>query len=349
MTARRSNVCLGLGGVFLVALSLSMGWGIRGNYGHETGAMFPGALAAMAVCLVSDRRDWHDRVAYFAFFGMLGWAFGGSISYMQVIGYTHSGHEPSQLYGFAGLFLIGFLWAGLGGMGTAIPAVLDRKQLNELFMPTALLLEIWIGLAFVMQPLMAWVQVTLELRGIDSPMQRQEQGLYWLDSDWLQVSIVTGGILLYDLLDRRFAKAYWLPVLAGAGALAGYCVHALLATSGVTGWMETHLIQPQGDLSIYSADKLAVTNWPLLVLFYREHLGWIIGLLCGIAAYFACFGQFRNGSALYLHMAVGWIVGFLAGCNFGSRAQFYITRYSLAIVFVGKLNGLAGKILGSGT
>ena len=62
---------------------------------------------------------------YFAFFGAFGWAFGGSISYMQVIGYTHSGHLPSQFYGFAGLYIIGFLWGSLGGAGTALPAVLD--------------------------------------------------------------------------------------------------------------------------------------------------------------------------------------------------------------------------------
>ena len=32
----------------LGALSLSIGWGIRGNFGHEVGAALPGALAAMA-------------------------------------------------------------------------------------------------------------------------------------------------------------------------------------------------------------------------------------------------------------------------------------------------------------
>ena len=122
-------------GILLVALSLSIGWGIRGNYGHETGAMFPGALAAIAACLLSGRADWRERVVYFAFFGAFGWAFGGSISYMQVIGYTHSGHLPSQLYGFAGLFVIGFLWGSLGGGGTALPAVLDRRRLTEMFVP----------------------------------------------------------------------------------------------------------------------------------------------------------------------------------------------------------------------
>src|SRR5437870_9094821 len=100
--------------VTLAALSLSLGWGIRGNFGHEFGAMIPGALAGMAVALLSGRADWQRRVAQFGLFGAVGWAFGGSISYMQVIGYTHSGHSPSALYGFACLFVIGFLWAAAG-------------------------------------------------------------------------------------------------------------------------------------------------------------------------------------------------------------------------------------------
>ncbi len=64
--------------------------------------MFPGALAAIAVCLLSGRQEWRERVAYFGCFGALGWAFGGSMSYMQVIAYSQSGHAPSQYYGFYG-------------------------------------------------------------------------------------------------------------------------------------------------------------------------------------------------------------------------------------------------------
>src|SRR5262249_5195841 len=86
--------------LFACALSLGLGWGIRGNFGHEYGALLPGALAALAAALVSGRRDWWNRAAYFGLFGALGWSFGGSISYMQVIAYTHSGHLPSQAYGF---------------------------------------------------------------------------------------------------------------------------------------------------------------------------------------------------------------------------------------------------------
>src|SRR6266850_8437034 len=108
-----------------VGLSLSIGWGIRGNFGHEYGAMIPGALATLAAVLLSGRQDWMERCGSFAFFGALGWSFGGSMSYMQVIAYTHSGHSPSVLYGFACLFILGFAWGALGGAGTALPACLD--------------------------------------------------------------------------------------------------------------------------------------------------------------------------------------------------------------------------------
>src|SRR5215831_3624005 len=82
--------------MFLVMLSLSVGWGIRGNYGHEAGAMIPGALAAVAAALMSGREDWRSRVPYFAFFGALGWAFGGSIFYFNHPAYTETGQVATQ-------------------------------------------------------------------------------------------------------------------------------------------------------------------------------------------------------------------------------------------------------------
>jgi len=136
--ARLTGSMLLLGG-----LSLSIGWGIRGNFGHEYGAMMPGALAAIAVVLVSGRQDWWRRIAYFAFFGALGWSFGGMMSYGQVIAYTHSGHLPSVVYGFASLFVIGFVWGAIGGAGTAAPACMDRDRLTELLGPIIAVFVAW--------------------------------------------------------------------------------------------------------------------------------------------------------------------------------------------------------------
>jgi hypothetical protein len=50
--------------ILVTALSLSIGWGIRGNFGHEFGAMIPGALAAMAAVLLSNREDYHINIFF---------------------------------------------------------------------------------------------------------------------------------------------------------------------------------------------------------------------------------------------------------------------------------------------
>ncbi|HRZ17541.1 MAG TPA: hypothetical protein P5141_08265, partial [Candidatus Hydrogenedentes bacterium] len=151
------------GAAFLVALSLSIGWGIRGNFGHEAGAMIPGALAALAACLLSGREDWRGRAPWFALFGGLGWAFGGSIAYMYCISFAGSEHWPTALYGFLITFCVGGLWAGMGGMGTALPAVMDRKRLEDFFVPLIFVL-VPVGVHALMEDAVsAWAQQYLAL------------------------------------------------------------------------------------------------------------------------------------------------------------------------------------------
>ena len=38
--------------ILLPALAMGLGWGIRGQFGHETGAMVPGALVGLALAVV---------------------------------------------------------------------------------------------------------------------------------------------------------------------------------------------------------------------------------------------------------------------------------------------------------
>jgi hypothetical protein len=214
--------------VIATALSLSVGWGIRGNFGHESGAMIPGALAACMVALLSGRDDWRRRVAYFAFFGALGWSFGGSMSYMQVIAYTHSGHSASVAYGFACLFVIGFLWAAVGGAGTALPALLDRERLTEFFPPLSAVFGAW------------WVQLWVErLLSTHSPAFRHEDPLYWFDTDWLGALVAIGAVLALALVRRRLDAASQLILWMGLGWWAGF-----LLLVNLLGWRMT---PPRGD------------------------------------------------------------------------------------------------------
>ncbi len=214
--------------IVTTGLSLSIGWGIRGNFGHEYGAMIPGALAAMAAALLSGREDWWKRAAHFGFFGGLGWSLGGSMSYMQVIAYTHSGHSGSVLYGFAALFLIGFLWAAMGGAGTALPAVLDRKQLDEFFVPLTA-----VFLAWCLQDLaVAWLENT-------DPQFRQASPLYWYDTDWLAAAVAIGAVVILALARRRVDAGSSLILHMAIGWWIGF-----LGLVVILGWRMT---PPRGD------------------------------------------------------------------------------------------------------
>ena len=218
----------GVPSVLWVALSLSIGWGIRGNFGHEYGAMIPGALASLAAALLSGRDDWHRRAVFFAFFGALGWSFGGSISYMQVIAYTHSGHSGSVLYGFACLFVIGFLWAAMGGAGAALPAFLSREKLTEFFVPIT---AVFIGWTLQDIAVATWFAM--------DPDFRHQSPLYWYDTDWLAALVAIVAVLLLALVRRRLDSASSLILHMAIGWWVGF-----LLLVDLLGWRMT---PPRGD------------------------------------------------------------------------------------------------------
>jgi len=194
----------------LTGLSLSVGWGIRGNFGHEYGAMIAGALAAMAVVALSGREDWARRSAYFAMFGALGWSFGGSQSYMQVIAYTHSGHSPSVLYGFACLFVIGFLWAAPGGAGTAFVAYADRQRLTEIFAPMTAVFAAW------------WLQGVLIAPAIIALFG--PKSLNWYDTDWLAAGLAIVAVAILAKVRHRLDSGSILILHMAIGWWAGFLI-----------------------------------------------------------------------------------------------------------------------------
>lgn len=237
--------------ILFVALALSIGWGVRGNWGHEYGAMIPGALSAMAVVLVSGRDDWHRRIAFFAFFGAVGWSFGGSISYMHVIAYTHSGHALSVLYGFACLFLIGFVWAAIGGAGTALSAFLNRERLTELLLPTSAVFVAWAlqdvllhayfnGLRLFDTEVFQGLSQQLH-EGLITKEQFKEQikWIDWNDTDWIAVIVAAAAVLLLALIRRR--------VCWGTSLVLHLCGGWWLGFTVLTVGLGLRMTPPRGD------------------------------------------------------------------------------------------------------
>src|ERR1017187_5838104 len=289
-----------LSSILLIMLSLSIGWGIRGNYGHEYGAMIAGALAGMTAALMSGREDWRQRMPYFAFLGALGWAFGGSIAYMHPPAYTETRHLPTQVYGFLATFFQAFLWAGLGGAATAYAAVEDREKLTAIFRPLVWVFGFW-GL------------------------------LYWLDSEWLEAVYALVALCLFDLWDRRFSKFAHLIGLGAAGAVVGFGVQHLLKAADRQDALVSALVHPQGDVTLLdpatgaprfaAADML--TNWPAFFGQHSAHLGWVFGVVAGVSFYFYRYGAWRCGSALLIRMAVWSMIVFLAGPVLLSNLPFF--------------------------
>ncbi len=212
----------------LAALSTSIGWGIRGNFGHEAGAMIAGVLGALAVVILSGREDWIRRAPWFAALGGIGWSFGGSMSYGQVIAYTHSGHSASVLYGFASLFLIGFLWAALGGAGIALAAFLTKRQLSELIPPLTVIFCLW------------YLRDQYEVRVIAvDPAYRQNDPLYWFDTDWTAALLAVVGVLVYAGVRRRWDKACSLILHVAVGWWAAFLILVVL--------LGIRMTPPRGD------------------------------------------------------------------------------------------------------
>lgn len=313
------------GSIFIVALSLSIGWGIRGNFGHESGAMIAGVLASIAACLMSGRSDWRRRVAFFALFGGLGFGFGGSISYMYPISFAGSEQWSTCIYGFLTTFWEGLLWAGIGGMGAALPAVMERKRMNSFCLPVAFVLIVMAASALFFEP---WLSETLVIPGadkMDTTWHRHHNPLYWFDADWFPALMALLGVCLFDLWDRRFSGAWRLLVYCGLGAAAGAAAYHLTGLLGLHQHIANALVIPLGDSNAINpvtgepfGNVTFLSNWPNFVHYYPEHLGWLSGLFAGGGIYFWRYGAFRRDSKLILYLACGWLLAFILMPTLGS-------------------------------
>jgi len=115
--------------ILIVAMSLATAWAIRGQFGHEQGAAWAGAIGGLALILVSNRKDWYSKMVLVAFASAIGWGAGGMISYGVVVGYGRADNFINAFYGLSMLFVIGALFGLLGG--GLVGLVLDSTKNNK--------------------------------------------------------------------------------------------------------------------------------------------------------------------------------------------------------------------------
>lgn len=115
--------------MLIVAMSLATAWAIRGQFGHEQGAAWSGALGGLALVMVSKRKDWYNKMVLVALASAIGWGAGGMISYGMVVGYGFADNFINSFYGLSMLFVIGALFGLLGG--GLVGLVLDSTKNNR--------------------------------------------------------------------------------------------------------------------------------------------------------------------------------------------------------------------------
>ena len=101
------------------AMAGGMGWGIRGQYGHETGAMIAGVLVSLILVFLFCPNNNSIQVVRAAALGTIAMGFGGSMTYGQTVGLTHDapliGNWSSLCWGMIGLAIKGGVWIGFFG------------------------------------------------------------------------------------------------------------------------------------------------------------------------------------------------------------------------------------------
>ncbi|MFQ6036637.1 MAG: hypothetical protein ACE5NM_12440, partial [Sedimentisphaerales bacterium] len=208
-------------GIALSALAMSVGWGFRGEYGHEAGAMVPGALLGLSICLASGRTDWWQRSAIMAMCGAIGWSFGGQMSYGRITGYTASSSLPDVAYGYACLFVVGGLWAGTGAAILALSITQPRSYLERFAGPLVVLWLVWLG---------------MDLSGLTVWMVRN---WYLNDTDWFAAVSALAVAGIYAAIVPRSRPACGLIAALAVGWCAGYAI--------LTGLLGLHMTPPRSD------------------------------------------------------------------------------------------------------
>lgn len=171
--------------LLLGAAAGGMGWGIRGQYGHETGAMIAGVLLCSVLALLFAARFGSAQVVRAVAWGTVAIGFGGSMTYGQTVGLTHNanmvGNTQSLLWGLLGLAIKGGLWIGFCGafLGMGLSGI--RYQTREILTIYATMLcACALGIAAFNEPY--------------NPAQRLLPKIYF-SADWRWTPDVTAEVL----------------------------------------------------------------------------------------------------------------------------------------------------------
>ena len=198
----------------LGAIAMSLGWGLRGSIGGGSlGAMIPGAMIGLVLCLLLDR---HSDAGLIAAFAAVGVGFGGQETYGQTVGLSL---QPDTFWwAILGFVIKGAAWGLLGGAFIGIALDRERHTLVRLIAGFVIMvLGTWLAWKYVNSPKLIYFSNLL-----DRPREELWAGL------WL------GGLLLVAWLRSPVPALFALYGAIGGGI--GFGAGASLQPMGKAVW-----------------------------------------------------------------------------------------------------------------
>ena len=196
------------------AVAMSLGWGLRGYIGGgPLGAMIPGAMAGISLCLLLNREA---DAALIAAFAAVGIGYGGQMTYGQTVGLSFD--PATYWWGMTGFAVKGSAWGLLGG--AVLGAALSREHYRKVDLIAALgwmVAGTWLGWKFLNEPRLVYFS-----NRYDKPRPEIWAGM------------ILGALLLLLWLSwRAGARLPWRFALWGAlGGGAGFSLGAGLQVWG---------------------------------------------------------------------------------------------------------------------
>lgn len=187
------------------AMACGMGWGIRGQYGHETGAMNAGVMLSLTLAFLLASRMATLPLARAVALGTVAMGIGGSMTYGQTVGLTHDpdlvGNAEAWRWGMLGLAIKGGIWIGFCGafLGMGLSGHPHRSR-DILLLMLASLALFFVG-----------------TRIFNSPFNPADRELPWLyfSGDWHWQP---------DKLDLKPRREVWGGLLLAWMTVVAYCV-----------------------------------------------------------------------------------------------------------------------------
>jgi hypothetical protein len=172
----KSTISVGdrIGRAMFVGLAVGLGWGIRGDFGHILGAMYPGACLGLGFAFVSGQRNAFKWMPLFGAVAGLGISLGGMMSYGILHGYAKSDTFVNYAYGFFTLFMQGGAW-GIFGCA-ALGLLLERRTVSMIEWGTAIVTAIVGGFLFYL--------VVVRLLGFDVNPPRSNLSVGFTGGAW---------------------------------------------------------------------------------------------------------------------------------------------------------------------